>query len=242
MGKVLQLGTTKRPDNRPLIAVSMMVHNVQELDDYFVNPEYQQADVLEWRIDAWQELTTLTREILDKVVRMSKRPIIFTWRTEMEGGLKTYQKDQYTVLYQNAIEAGVAAIDIEVALVNEQHVLITQAQRNAVVVIGSRHDWTYPSNLNLKMHTLNDFPIDVLKYAVMVENQDQAQTLLEAARELSNQTEKPLIAMAMGSVGSYTRLVGFSYGSQLTFAQMNTVSAPGQLSIAEVRQYFERNA
>jgi 3-dehydroquinate dehydratase-1 len=55
---------------------------------------------------------------------------------------------------------------------------------------------------------------------------------------MTQRTDQPLIVMAMGDAGSFTRLESFTHGSQLTFAQTGIASAPGQLSVDEVLRYY----
>ena len=42
--------------------------------------------------------------------------------------------------------------------------------------------------------------------------------------------------MSMGALGSITRVAGFLYGSDMSFAVGKEASAPGQIPIADARQ------
>lgn len=238
MSNRLQIGKLVRRQARPLIALAMQVSDESEMMTYLQMEIDERVDVLEWRIDAWKDLKTLTVAVINEVMVVSQRPIIFTWRTREEGGLKTYNARDYQAVYHAAIEAGVAAIDIEANVLDDQMTTRAFAEEQGVMVIGSRHDWQYPSNLHQRLFELADMPVDVIKYAVMVENEDQAKMLLAETKALSSTTETPLITMAMGDAGSQTRLEGFRNGSQLTFAQAGQASAPGQLSVDDVAQFF----
>lgn len=238
MLKRLQIGSTKRPEQRPLMAVSMQVTNVTELTAYVNDNAYQAADVLEWRIDAWQDLTTLTDMLIETTIQTCDKPIILTWRTIAEGGHKPFERLTYQRLYQTAIKAGVAAVDIEVALLADLTDLVDLAQKHDVAIIGSRHDWVFPKNVTTRMTSLIAVPVDVIKYVALVESREQGQLILDNTRDLNALTDKPLITMGMGVAGSFTRLEGFMYGSQLTFAQLGQASAPGQVALPDVVRYF----
>ena len=45
----------------------------------------------------------------------------------------------------------------------------------------------------------------------------------------------PLISMSMGAYGSLSRMMGWVYGSTVTFAVGKSSSAPGQVPIEELR-------
>ncbi|MDD6893928.1 MAG: type I 3-dehydroquinate dehydratase, partial [Lactobacillus sp.] len=45
--------------------------------------------------------------------------------------------------------------------------------------------------------------------------------------------------MAMGDLGKVTRMAGEVFGSALTFGAVEKASAPGQLSIAELRRALD---
>lgn len=238
MLKWLQIGATNRPEQRPLIAVSMQVANVTELKDYVADNAYQAADVLEWRIDAWQDFATLTDMLIETTIQTCGKPIILTWRTITEGGHKTFERPTYHRLYQTAIKAGVAAVDIEVAILDDMTDLVDLAQKQGITIIGSRHDWVFPKNVTTRMTSLLSAPVDVIKYVALVESREQGQLILDSTRTLAALTDKPLITMGMGAAGSFTRLEGFMYGSQLTFAQLGQASAPGQVALPDVVRYF----
>jgi 3-dehydroquinate dehydratase-1 len=60
-------------------------------------------------------------------------------------------------------------------------------------------------------------------------------TLLAATHRASQTVAIPLITMAMGGVGSLSRIMGWVYGSAATFAVGKSSSAPGQIAIEELR-------
>ncbi|MCT6891382.1 MAG: type I 3-dehydroquinate dehydratase, partial [Lactobacillus sp.] len=60
-------------------------------------------------------------------------------------------------------------------------------------------------------------------------------TLLAATTEMKAEIANPLITMAMGDIGKVTRVAGQVFGSSLSFGAVGKTSAPGQLSIADLR-------
>lgn len=238
MDKVLVLGEVVRPNHRPFIAVSMQVADEQALETYLAKGTYQQADILEWRIDAWADLNTLTDALISQTITNSIRPIILTWRTSAEGGLKAFDKKVYLRIYKAAIKHRVAAIDIEVSLLAQVMDILTLAKEHEVTVIGSHHDWTFPTDVTEQLLDMLQYPIDVIKYVAMAETEEQAMDVMRALDIAVQKSDQPFIVMAMGDAGSFTRLSAFDHGSQLTFAQTGISSAPGQLLVEDVQSYF----
>lgn len=239
MSKKLRIGQKNRPGNRPFIAISIQAKNKQELSTCVRIANESHADVIEWRIDAWQDLKTLTPTVIVATIAEIQQPMILTWRTAEEGGQKAYDRNAYYRLYKTAITSGVGAIDLEVRWIKELAELRALANQYDVPVIASRHDWEWPIDMTERLMSLKDLPVDIIKYAVTVEYEEHVTQLLMTTQTLSEMTEKPLITMGMGSYGSATRLDGFTYGSQLTFAHLGVTSAPGQLTLHEVRNHFE---
>jgi len=76
---------------------------------------------------------------------------------------------------------------------------------------------------------------DVAKVAVMPQGPQDVLTLLGATHTASQTVGLPLISMSMGAYGSLSRMMGWVYGSTVTFGVGKSSSAPGQVPIEELR-------
>jgi 3-dehydroquinate dehydratase-1 len=77
---------------------------------------------------------------------------------------------------------------------------------------------------------------DVAKLAVMPRSADDVLRLMRLTAEARAKFPAlPLSIMAMGALGSITRVAGFLYGSDMAFAVGKQASAPGQIPIADAR-------
>ena len=56
---------------------------------------------------------------------------------------------------------------------------------------------------------------------------------------MTQKTEKPLVSMSMGNLGSMSRIAGENFGSSITFATVGKASAPGQFPIKELRMMMD---
>ena len=86
---------------------------------------------------------------------------------------------------------------------------------------------------------------DAAKLAVMPRDDGDALRLLAACRAATGgRLAIPVVAIAMGPLGVVTRVIGHGAGSALTFAAAATGqgSAPGQLTVEQLRHYWAATA
>lgn len=79
---------------------------------------------------------------------------------------------------------------------------------------------------------------DIAKIAIMPATPLDVLECMRMTLDLGATLAKPLITMAMGSLGGISRLGGTDFCSPLTFATIGPSSAPGQLPIKLVREYW----
>ena len=48
------------------------------------------------------------------------------------------------------------------------------------------------------------------------------------------------MGIAMGDIGRYTRVVAPLFGSPITFASLDNISAPGQLDIQTTKNFLDK--
>lgn len=205
------------------------------------------ADLAEWRADWFEGVPDMDqvslvlsglREILGDM------PLLFTFRTQKEGGAAAVPDSCYEKLLRHAIGCGMAdLVDIELFSGRELVTsLISLAHGNGMKVIISSHDFEKtPSREEitgrlLEMQTLG---ADLPKIAVMPQNPADVLTLLSATQEFSGQAARPIITMSMAGTGLVSRISGEIFGSALTFGAAGQPSAPGQIGAAELREMLE---
>lgn len=204
----------------------------------------KKPDVLEWRVDFFEALGD-TRHVLDtaRAVRdqAGATPVMFTRRCTREGGEKiALTEPQVVQLYVDACASGlVDLIDYETANAAEDFLRLRAASRaRGVALIGSYHNFESTPDaaaLAAKFALAHQLGADIAKVAVMPKGPQDVLTLLAATFDASQSLPIPLISMSMGSYGSLSRMVGFVYGSALTWAVGKSSSAPGQVPIEDLR-------
>jgi 3-dehydroquinate dehydratase-1 len=134
-------------------------------------------------------------------------------------------------------------VDVEVfAGKGEKRPLITALQQEGVTVIASSHDFAKTDDrdtLLARFHRMDESGADILKMAVMPQTFENVADIMQVTSEMREETEKPLISMSMGSLGSISRIAGENFGSAVTFATVGAASAPGQFPIRELRMMMD---
>src|SRR5699024_10919047 len=76
---------------------------------------------------------------------------------------------------------------------------------------------------------------NLVKLAVTPESQDDVFRLLEVTREIDQMLDVPVVTMSMKELGALSRIIGWAYGSVITFGVGVELSAPGQMPIKKLR-------
>lgn len=201
-------------------------------------------DIMEWRIDYYEagikdnEKLIATAKALRDVV--GELPILVTFRTKNEGGVLELGEDEYLDLVATVVSNRLGdAVDIEL-FHDEERVkdLVKQAHNYNVVVIMSNHDFEkVPAKdvIEFRLKKMADLGADVPKLACMPHSADDVLTLLSATNDARKALSTPIITMAMADLGKVSRIAGQVFGSCLSFGAVGKTSAPGQLSIKDLR-------
>lgn len=206
------------------------------------------ADIVEWRVDHFAGIAD-TGKVIDtgRALRaaLGELPMLFTRRSAAEGGKAVpITEKQAAGLYFEVCAAGFAQLaDFEMSSAAENLKAVREAtRRHGVGLVCSYHDFEKTeSKARLLEHFLRAAELggDVAKVSVMAREPGDALTLLDATLEASRSTSLPLIGISMGPHGAPSRILGFAYGSALTFGVAGAASAPGQMPIGELRAAIE---
>jgi 3-dehydroquinate dehydratase-1 len=113
------------------------------------------------------------------------------------------------------------------------------ARTKNVRLILSFHDFDRTPSLDRllgQVSAMVQHGADIAKFACMPHESVDVLRLLEAtSRARTLFPNLPLCTMSMGTLGVPTRVAGFLFGSDMSFAVGQTASAPGQIPIAELR-------
>lgn len=186
-----------------------------------------EADMMEVRLD-------LVEGDPLKVIRSIRSatclPLIATNRWRAEGGLfRGTEKERMDLLHQASEYADFVDIELRAKLKDE---LLRKIDKPAIV---SYHDFTRmpsPEELRSTLCEIFETGASIAKIAVTPGYLRDNLTLLELLFE----ADRPLCVISMGELGRHMRAIAPIYGSALTYGYVSEASAPGQMSVGELKQ------
>ncbi len=199
------------------------------------------VDILELRIDQFDDLApeSVSREI--KAIRKHGLPLIGTIRSRAEGGKSRIPDAKRASLYQRVAQ-WVDAVDIELSSgdVLKRARPVIEKHKN-VLIISYHHFSGTPADTQLAEivdHAVAE-GADIIKIATFTESEDDVLRLLNFT---SKHRAKHLVSIAMGAKGTISRLVFPLAGSLMTYT--STAPADGQVPLStlidDLRLYYPR--
>jgi len=207
----------------------------------------KQPDLIEWRVDFFEEIhnTKHVLTIAEEISSVSDMPLLFTIRSEKEGGegISLSEDGKVNLLSEVCKNAAVDMIDFEVSN-DPDHIKALRkiSKENNKKLILSYHNFDHtPVNREIlkRVFEAEFYEADIAKVAVMPENKEDVLRLLEVTQEADEVLDIPVVTMSMGRIGSISRMMGWAYGSIITFGVGVQSSAPGQVPIDRLRQMIE---
>lgn len=204
------------------------------------------ADIIEWRADYFDDVMDKEQvlQVLEQLTDvLGDKPVLFTFRTQNEGGEKYIDSLYYKMLLKSVIKQGKAgAVDVELFMGdNLLEDISDTAKESSVRVIASSHDFDKTpekEELVKRLIAMKDKGADISKLAVMPKSTEDVLTLLQATDEVHRtRPDITLITMSMGQTGVISRLGGGIFGSAMTFGAKTKAlaSAPGQVEMNELK-------
>ena len=248
--KEKNFGKITLSNNQARVCVPVMGKTTEEVLQQLKSVVEMGPDIIEWRGDFFE---TDNNEGYLNVLKQMKDvneniPVIFTIRTDSEGGNKKIGWSEYCDLCLFIAEKGkefnVEFVDVEVFKDDKANELINSLHEKGMNVIGSNHhfDKTPDKEEMVKiLSTIEKSGADVCKLAVMPRDKKDVEVLIEASKETDEKIKAPIITMSMGELGAVTRVIPKITKTSVTFAAGVSASAPGQPGIKVVRKLLQEN-
>jgi len=210
------------------------------------------CDFLEWRRDHFMPGERLSaaeeQDLLTEIkTRMPKQGLIYTYRSHLEGGVFETSDEIRAAAVIAAIKSNrVDYVDVE--LNSEPTFLeriIGALKTSETQWLVSHHNFAETpatEEISAVFRAMEAAGGDVLKLAVMPQSIDDVRHLIQATLACNEKSQKPLIAIAMGSLGVITRIAPDLCGGSLSFTAGTGKTAPGQLSLEEIIDLRKRMA
>jgi len=203
------------------VCAPILGENVEDIVDSAAAAIKRGADLLEIRLDA---LPDQDPELVEDLLQQISYPTIATNRLPEEGGFfQGPEPKRIEVLLAAAQWADY--VDVELRTRDKYKSEVIEASKSTIV---SYHNFqeTPPREELLELATRATTEGDLAKLAVMPRSMQDTLTVLEVVSRCEN-----TIAISMGKLGSYTRVVAPLFGSPITYASLEEEIAPGQLNI-----------
>lgn len=198
------------------------------------------TDLVELRVDLLKDQRPDTvMEQISLLRYATERPIIFTLRSESQGGkFSDSLREERLELYQLALRMGVEYVDVEVTLDDELLQFLAESKGHTRI-IASHHDLT--GALSWKNASWIPFYNRALQFGDVIKLVGTAQSI-EDNFELAGfkyrmqaSRKTPIIALNMGTAGQLSRMLN-GFLTPVSHPDLPYKAAPGQLSAADVRR------
>ncbi len=231
-------------EGEPKIIVPLVDSSKKELLAAAQKISQLDCDIVEWRIDFFEDVKNpqSVAEFSHELKNVLNKPLLITFRTHKEGGVLPLSDEHYFKIYHTLIAEGrLDLLDLELFMPEEPVAqTVTAAHQKGIKIVMCNHDFAKtPAKEEIisRLQQMQKKDADICKIAVMPQTAADVLTLLDATREMyENSADRPLITMSMGSLGMISRLAGQAFGSAATFGSAGTASAPGQISVMDLRK------
>lgn len=202
----------------------------------------RESSVVELRFDWLANRRQISRaiELLQDALRgrsanlLRKLTIIATLRRRAAGGEFRGTITQQLELLRAAISAGCTWCDLEIETAAASPYSVRTLQVAGARVLISFHDFRRtPRDLTAISRRLRRCRGDAIKLATHCEAISDALRVLATARG-----HRDVAAVPMGEAGLPARILALSRGSALAYAPAGESTAPGQLSVSEMRELY----
>ena len=232
---------------KPLLCVPIIGTSVEEVKAEIKRIAESDAEVVEWRIDFF-----LIHESAYRLLEMSSylhqelsdRILLYTLRSQAEGGECRLPAQEKTRLLKELISYGHADLmDLEDAFLQAGNAaLLQEAHRQQMKVIVSHHDFSQTpkyEELCEKLVAMAKRGGDIVKLACMPQSYEDVLILAQAGQWAERELDCALIMISMGALGMPARVFPTLFSSVLSFAGVCGRSAPGQLTIQDMRSIWK---
>ena len=214
------------------LVVSVMPKSLEEAQAIDAN-RYVDADIIEWRADFLpkDEILQVAPAIFEK---FAGRELLFTLRTRAEGGEIDLSAQEYvqvikdvTQLYQPEY------VDFEYFRNKD---VFDQMLDFPNLVLSYHNFQETPENMMEILSELTSLNPKVVKVSVMAHTEQDVLDLMNFTRGFKTlNPEQEYVTISMGKVGKVSRITSDVTGSSWSFASLDVASAPGQISLSNMK-------
>ncbi|VJI38780.1 3-dehydroquinate dehydratase, (3-dehydroquinase) (type I DHQase) [Streptococcus pneumoniae] len=218
------------------LIVSVMPRSLEEAQALDAT-RYLDADIIEWRADYLpkEAILQVAPAIFEK---FAGRELVFTLRTRSEGGEIDLSPEEYIHLIKEVAQFYQPDyIDFEYYSYKD----VFEEMLDFPNLVLSYHNFQEtPENMMEILSELTILNPKLVKVAVMAHTEQDVLDLMNYTRGFKTlNPEQEYVTISMGKVGKVSRITANVTGSSWSFASLDEVSAPGQISLASMKKIRE---
>ncbi|HEW6547208.1 type I 3-dehydroquinate dehydratase [Streptococcus pneumoniae] len=218
------------------LIVSVMPRSLEEAQALDAT-RYLDADIIEWRADYLpkEAILQVAPAIFEK---FAGRELVFTLRTRSEGGEIDLSSEEYIHLIKEVAQFYQPDyIDFEYYSYKD----VFEEMLDFPNLVLSYHNFQEtPENMMEILSELTILNPKLVKVAVMAHTEQDVLDLMNYTRGFKTlNPEQEYVTISMGKVGKVSRITADVTGSSWSFASLDEVSAPGQISLASMKKIRE---
>ncbi|HGZ4277288.1 MULTISPECIES: type I 3-dehydroquinate dehydratase [Streptococcus] len=218
------------------LIVSVMPRSLEEAQALDAT-RYLDADIIEWRADYLpkEAILQVAPAIFEK---FAGRELVFTLRTRAEGGEIDLSPEEYIHLIKEVAQLYQPDyIDFEYYSYKD----VFEEMLDFPNLVLSYHNFQEtPENMMEILSELTSLNPKLVKVAVMAHTEQDVLDLMNYTRGFKTlNPEQEYVTISMGKVGKVSRITADVTGSSWSFASLDEASAPGQISLANMKKIRE---
>ncbi|SNH53608.1 3-dehydroquinate dehydratase, (3-dehydroquinase) (type I DHQase) [Streptococcus pneumoniae] len=218
------------------LIVSVMPRSLEEAQALDAT-RYLDADIIEWRADYLpkEAILQVAPAIFEK---FAGRELVFTLRTRSEGGEIDLSPEEYIHLIKEVAQFYQPDyIDFEYYSYKD----VFEEMLDFPNLVLSYHNFQEtPENMMEILSELTILNPKLIKVAVMAHTEQDVLDLMNYTGGFKTlNPEQEYVTISMGKVGKVSRITADVTGSSWSFASLDEVSAPGQISLASMKKIRE---
>lgn len=195
------------------------------------------ADLIELRVDYLKDPE------LASLMKNRKKPFIITNRRKEEGGRYRGDEEERFRTLKEAIELGAEYVDVEMRSERPflQDLLGSKKKTRMILSYHNFQETPSPKKLQRLCDRMNEMGADLVKivtFAKSLEDNLQVLSLIPFSRK----RKQEIVTFCMGEKGKMSRIFAPLIGAAWTYVSLNEnrASAPGQLTVDEMKDIWER--
>ncbi len=218
------------------LVVSVMPRNFEEAQAIDAS-RYQEADVIEWRADYLDknDILQVAPAIFEK---FAGREIVFTLRTREQGGEIELSGEEYVALIHDINNIyHPDYVDFEYF---GHQAEFNQMMDYSNLCLSYHNFQETPENMMEILSELTSLSPKVVKVSVMAHTEQDVLDLMNYTRGFKTlNPEQEYVTISMGKMGKVSRITSDVTGSSWSFASLDEASAPGQISLSNMKKIRE---